>query len=241
MWFDFEKSRVRKLRNPTLVVAVSTSIPQYRALYSQARELGEYMLKKMEFEKVASVRSSAFPPEVFVRDEGVSRLPECSFYLTKGRTELVLFTGDTSPMDEQYEFAKLVLGYAKELGVKELFSIGARWAENPLSPEVEPEPSGFATDKVGVAKLKKNKVHVLGAEPAPFFASMVVAMAKDYGIRGYKISVDHGEPSPHVRSVAKLLGVLADMTGIEIPLDDLKAQTKVAPTARQPGDSTIYH
>jgi hypothetical protein len=47
MWFDFEKSRVRKLRNPTLVVAVSTSIPQYRALYSQARELGEYMLKKM--------------------------------------------------------------------------------------------------------------------------------------------------------------------------------------------------
>jgi proteasome assembly chaperone (PAC2) family protein len=241
VWFDFEKLRVPKLKKGTLVVAVSTSLPQYRALYSQARELGEYMLKKMKFEKIASLRSSAFPPEVFVRDDGVSNLPECSFYLSKGKGELVLFTGDTSPMDDQYEFAKLVLGYAREVGVKELFSIGARWTENPLSPEVEPEPSGFATDKEGAAKLKKNKVRVLGAEPAPFFASMVVAMAKDFGIRGYKVSVDHGEPSPHVRSVARLLGVLSGMTGIEIPLDDLKAQTKVAAASRQPGDSTIYH
>ncbi len=144
-------------------------------------------------------------------------------------------------MDDQYEFSKLVLGYAKDLGVKELFSIGARWTENPLSPEVEPEPSGFATDKAGVAKLKKHRVRVLGAEPAPFFASMVVAMAKDYGIRGYKISVDHGEPSPHVRSVAKLLHVLSEMAGFEIPLDDLTSQTKAVTASRQPGDSTIYH
>src|SRR5712692_7741066 len=127
MWFDFEKSRAPKLRRPTLVVAVSTSLPQYRSLYSQARELGEYMLKKMEFDKIASVRSSAFPPEVFVRDDGVSSLPECSFHLSKGKEELVLFTGDSSPMDDQYEFAKLVLDYARELGVKELYSIGARW------------------------------------------------------------------------------------------------------------------
>lgn len=240
MWLNLEKAKEPKLRNPTMVVAVSTSMVQYKALYSQARELGEYMLKKMKFERIATVHSSAFPPEVLVREDGISALPACHFYLSKGRSDLVLFTGDTSPMDDQYEFAHLLLDYAKELGVKELYSVGARWAENPLPPEANPEPTGFATDRVGVAKLKKHGVKVLSEEPAPFFASMVVAMAKEYGMRGYKLSVDHGEPSPHVRSVARMLGVLSTMVGFEVPLEDLKSQVKISSLPRQVGDSTIY-
>ena len=240
MWLNLEKAKEPKLRNPTMVVAVSTSMVQYKALYSQARELGEYMLKKMKFERIATVHSSAFPPEVLVREDGISALPACHFYLSKGRSDLVLFTGDTSPMDDQYEFAHLLLDYAKELGVKELYSVGARWAENPLPPEANPEPTGFATDRVGVAKLKKHGVKVLIEEPAPFFASMVVAMAKEYGMRGYKLSVDHGEPSPHVRSVARMLGVLSTMVGFEVPLEDLKSQVKISSLPRQVGDSTIY-
>ena len=240
MWLNLEKAKEPKLRNPTMVVAVSTSMVQYKALYSQARELGEYMLKKMKFERIATVHSSAFPPEVLVREDGISALPACHFYLSKGRSDLVLFTGDTSPMDDQYEFAHLLLDYAKELGVKELYSVGARWAENPLPPEANPEPTGFATDLVGVAKLKKHGVKVLSEEPAPFFTSMVVAMAKEYGMRGYKLSVDHGEPSPHVRSVARMLGVLSTMVGFEVPLEDLKSQVKISSLPRQVGDSTIY-
>jgi uncharacterized protein len=240
MWLDMESSKDHDMGSPTLVVAVSTSMPQYRALYSQAREMGEYMLKKMKFEKIATVYSSAFPPEVIVREDGISSLPACYFYQAEGKDGLVLFAGDASPMDGQYEFAHLVLDFARGLGVKELYSVGARWAENPLSPEVDPEPSGFATDKIGVAKLKKHGVKVLSEEPAPFFASLVVAMAQEYGIRGYKLSVDHGEPSPHVRSVTKLLGVLSEMTGFETPLDELKAQTKPSSQPKVGGDSTIY-
>ena len=238
MWLDFQKEKVPHLKNSAMVVAVSTSIPQYRALYSQARELGEFMLKKMEFRKIATVHSSAFPPEVMVREDGVSTLPACHFYLGKGG--LVLFAGDASPMDDQYEFAHVLLGYAKELGVKELYSVGARWAENPLPPETDPEPTGFASDAAGVAKLKKHGVKVLGEEPAPFFASMVVGMAKEYGLRGFKLSVDHGEPSPHVRSVAKLLGVLSTLAGFEVALDELRSQAKVSSPPRQTGESTIY-
>jgi len=238
MWLNIERFKESIIKAPTMVVAVSTSMPQYRALYSQARELGEYMLKKMEFEKIATVHSSAFPPEVIVREEGVSTLPACHFYFGK-KNDLVLFTGDTSPMDDQYEFAHVLLDYAGGLGVRELFSVGARWAENPLAPEVDPEPAGFATDKVGVAKLKKHGVRVLGDEPAPFFASMVVGMAKEYGMRGYKLSVDHGEPSPHVRSVARLLDVLSKLAGFEVQLDELKGRART-PQARQSGESGIY-
>ena len=240
MWFEIEKEKTPTLRNPAMVVAVSTSVQQYRAMYSQAREMGEYMLRKMKFERIATVRSSAFPPEVIVRDGGVSSLPECQFHLSREGRDLVLFAGDTSPMEDQYEFATVLLDYAAELGVKELYSVGARWAENPLSPEAEPEPNGFSTDRAGVAKLKKNGVKIVAEEPAPFFASMVVGMAKERGIRGYKLSVDHGEPSPHPRSVARLLGVLSAMAEFDVQLEEPKASSKPQPPPKKANDSPIY-
>ena len=241
MWLDFQEAGKFRLKNPAMIVSVSTTMPQYRALYSQAREMGRYILQKVEYEKLGTVKAAAFPPEVLIREDGVSSLPECAFYRIRGKRDVVLFAGDASPMDEQYEFAEFLLQKAQDMGVRELYSVGARWAENPLPPEAEPQATGFSTDSAGVAKLKKHGVKVLEDEPAPFFASMVVAMAKDHGIRGFKLSVDHGEPSPHTRSVIKLLEVLGGMTGLEVDLTELRS--KALPTAppRQSGNDSIYH
>jgi len=240
MWLDFERMKTPTLRNPAMVVAVSTSLQQYRAMYSQARELGDYLLRRMKFERIATIRASAFPPEVMIRDGGISSLPECQFHLNRERRDLILFTGDTSPMDGQYEFATTFLDYAEELGVKELYSVGTRWTENPLPPGTEPEPNGFSTDRVGVENLKKNGVRIITEETAPFFASMVVGMAKERGIRGYKLSVDHGEPSPHSRSVARLLSVLSAMAGFPVQLEESKAGSEPSSPPGQARDSTIY-
>ena len=241
MWIDFEEDGKLQLNEPILVVAVSTSNPQYRALYSQAREMADYMIRKLGLEKVGTVRSSAFPPEVILREAGISSLPECSFYRGRGKRDILLFAGDTSPMDEQFELAQFLLAKAESLGVKELYSVGARWAENPVSPDAEPQASGFATDAKGVSNLKSHGVKVLGDEPAPFFASMVVAMAADFGMRGYKLSVDHGEPSPHTRSVIRLLEILGSMAEFEVDLSELREKTLPAKPARQSGNSSIYH
>ncbi len=244
MWLDFQRLEQPEMHEPVMIIAVSTSMPQYRSLYSQARELGEYMLRNMKLERIATVRSSCFPPEVLVREDGLSSLPECSFYSGRAKSGPILFAGDASPMDDQHEFTEFVLGYAEELGVKEIYSVGARWADNPLSPEVEPEPNGFASDEAGVEKLKSHGVRILAEEPAPFFASMVVASATQRGIRGYKLSVDHGEPSPHVRGVVKLLEALSGLAGFEISLEELKSQYR-ANQERQghqrPKDPSIYH
>ena len=241
MWIDFEADGVPALKSPVMLVAVSTSMPQYRQLYSQARELAKYLLKKMDFKKVGTVRTSAFPPEVLVRDDGLSTLPECSFYLSRAKRDILLFAGDTSPADEQYEFAEFILKAASKMGVQELYSVGARWAENPLPSEAEPQATGFATDPSGVEKLREHGVRILGEEPAPFFASMVVAMAKDFGMKGYKLSVDHGEPAPHARSVTRLIEILAAMASFEVDLGELRSRMAPASPARQPGNSTIYH
>jgi proteasome assembly chaperone (PAC2) family protein len=241
VWFDLSSWNADRPKNPAFIVAVSTSLPQYRALYSQARELGSFMLLKMESQKIATIHSSSLAPEVIVREDGVAALPGCHMHLLKGERDILLLTGDSSPMEDQYQFARIVLGHAKELGAKELYSVGARWAENPVSPEVEPQPNGFASDRLGVENLKKCGVKIVQEEPAPFFASVVVGMAGEYGMRGYKLSVDHGEPSPHPRSVARILIALSALAGFKISTDELLAQSPSKPQVKQPGDDTIYH
>jgi proteasome assembly chaperone (PAC2) family protein len=224
-----------------MVVAVSTSMPQYRPLYSQGRELANYLLEKMKFEEVAEMHSSAFPPEVLVRSDGISTLLSCKVYVNKGKRDLLLFAGDTSPMEDQFELAETVLSFAKRSGVKDLYSVGARWADSPVPQFQEPEVNGFASDEAGAKVLKDHGVKMIESEPAPFFASLVVGLAKEYGIRGYKVSVDHGEPSPHPRSVVRMLEVLMKMIGFEVNLDDLKAQMTEPPAAKVPSAGTIYH
>jgi proteasome assembly chaperone (PAC2) family protein len=241
LWFDLVKGDAPRLRNPAMVVSVSTSLPQYSALYSQARELANFLLRKVEFKKIATLYSSSLPPEVLVREDGTATLSSCHIYLLKGRNDTLLFAGDSSPMDEQYQFARILLNYADELGVRELISVGARWSESPVSPDSDPEPKGFSTDRQGTERLEKSGVKILAEEPAPFFASMVVGMAKDFGIRGYKLSVDHGEPSPHPRSVARMLSVISELTGLKVSTEELQTKATVhPPIQKNDGESNIY-
>ena len=241
MWLKLESKRFPRLKDPVLLVATSTSIQQYRALYSQARELAKYMLAKMEFEKLATMYSSTFAPEVLVREDGTSNLPASHIFLHRGKRDILLFTGDSSPMDDQYQFGGVLLDFAKKAGVKELYSVGARWSENPVPDSQDPEINGFASDAAGAARLAKQGVKLIKGEPAPFFASIVVGMAGGYGIRGYKISVDHGEPIPHSRTVVKMLELLSEMVGFKIDLTELRSRITTPPVARPPSDSNIYH
>jgi len=240
LWLDFESKPHARLVRPSLLVAVSTSISQYKALYSQARELSNYLLKSLKFEELAVLRSSAFSPEVIVMEDGTAVLPACKFYLHRGKSDLLLFAGDSSPSDDQQLFAKTVLEYASEAGVREVYSVGARWSDTPVPEFDEPRVNGFATDREGVKKLKENGVEIIESEPAPFFASMVVGMAKDYGMKGYKISVDHGEPVPHTRSVIKMLEVLSAMMGFGVDLEELRKVVKAPPQEKSSGLGPVY-
>lgn len=203
----------------SLLVCLSTAAPQYRELYSQARELSNYLLKKMKFEEQTIIYSSSLGPEVIV-ENGMARLPYCAFY-SYSNPNFLLLSGDTSPIDEQFEFSEFLLSYVSKLGVKEVYSVGARWTDPPLQPDSEPELKGFSTDEEGNKILRENGVKIITNEVAPFFASIIVGMAKDYGMRGYKISVDHGEPRPHLRSVAKMLNLLKSLIGFEVDMEEL--------------------
>ena len=186
------------------------------------------------------MRSSALGPEVVIDEDGLASLPECRFDLHRGRRDLVLFSGDASPGDDQIQFSRELLEAAKKAGVREVVSVGARWTENPLAPDAVPAVKGFATDAAGVARLKKCGIEVVTDEPAPFFASVVVGLAGELGMKGYKLSVDHGEPRPHVRSVWKLAEAVTRLAGVPIPVEELRAALPTSPPPKEPGQASIY-
>ncbi len=227
MWQRLDVEDEVRLKDPVLIVSVSTSMPQYRELYSQARELAEFMLRKMKFRRFASLYSSALPPACLIREDGTAGLVADRFYHFSGTKDVVLLAGDSSPTDEQYEFSDAVLSYAKGLGVKEIFSIGTRWTEQPISPLETPRVLGFSTDMNGVRDLEATGVQIIKDEPGPFFASLIVGRAQLFGMRGYKLSVNHGEPVPHPKALIEFLKVLSQMVRFETDVSELEEQSRL--------------
>ena len=224
MWQKIETEERPVLDDPVLLVSLSTSVQQYRALYSHGRELAKFLLKKMEFRRFATVYSSALPPVAMISDAGVLRLSLASFYLHKGRKDIVVLAGDASPLEDQYEFCDAVLSYAKGLGIGKLVSAGTRWTEEAGLPTQSFRVKGFATDEAGVKELQEAGVEIVRDEPAPYFSSLVVALAEKHGMKGLKISIDHGEPAPHPKSVAELISVLQKMLAFKVDVSELQEE-----------------
>ena len=215
------------LRDPVLLISVSTSNPQFRLLYSQARELGKLLIRKMAVKQIAIFYSSAMTPEIRIHRNGTASLLSNNFYHISGeKRDYILFAGHASPVEGEYEYAETVLEFAKKLGVKEVISIGARWSEPVLSPLEPPKVLGFASDEEGIEKLKAADVTLLKNEAAYYFANLIVPLAKLHGMRGYKLSVDHGEPSPHPKSLISILTVLSKMIDLNVDQADLFSQSK---------------
>ena len=229
MWERLDVDETPEATGGALLVALSTMAPQYRALYSHARELSRYMLRKKEFKRFATLYSSSLPPAIAIGDDGIAKLHSNSFYLHAGKRRIVMLAGDGSPFDDQQQYAHRVLSFAQRLGTTGVVSIGARWADSPLSPSVSPRPVGFASTLEGVKELESYGVTITKSEPGPFFPNLVVGMAEGYGMRGYKIGVDHGEPTPHPKSLVQILRVLSKMLDFEIDIDELEVRATEIP------------
>lgn len=226
MWERLEVEEEPAVEESVLLVALSTMAPQYEPLYSHARELSRFLLRKMEFRKFATLYSSSLPADVGIGDDGLARLRANNFYSCAGKRRMIMLAGDGSPFDDQQEYAHSVLSYARQLGAEEVVSIGARWSETPVPPGVPLKPVGFATDAAGVKQLEGLGVTITKSEPGPFFPNLVVGMAVDYGMRGYKLGVDHGEPLPHPRSLIQIVGVLSKMLGFAVDTKELTVRAK---------------
>ena len=226
MWERLEVEEMPRSEDSVLLVCLSTMAPQYAPLYSHARELAKFLIRKLEFRRFAALYSSSLPAAVVIEDDGIARLQSNNFYMGEGRRRILMLAGDGSPFEHQEEYAHTVLSFARELGARSVVSVGARWSESPAPPGTALKPVGFASDEDGVRELETLGVTITKGEPGPFFANLIVGMATDYGMKGYKVGVDHGEPLPHPRSTIEIVRVLSRMLGFEVDTGSLSERAR---------------
>jgi proteasome assembly chaperone (PAC2) family protein len=226
MWERLDVEEMPASEESVLLVSLSTMAPQYAPLYSHARELARFLMKKLPSKRFATLYSSSLPAAVTIGDNGVARLYSNQFHVLGGKKRVIVLEGDGSPFEDQQEYASSVLSFAKELGTTEVVSVGARWSENPAPPGTPLKPVGYATDPDSVKELEGCGVTITKGEPGPFFPNLVVGMSVDYGMRGFKVGVDHGEPIPHPRSLIQIIGVLSKLLGIDVDTRSLATRAK---------------
>jgi proteasome assembly chaperone (PAC2) family protein len=177
----------------------------------------------LKFEKIASFYSSSLPPAIQITDKGTLELAGVSFYHHfNGKRDIILLAGNSSPMGDEYEFTDQLLSFAQKIGVRDVISVGARWSEEPVPPLEMPKVIGFSSDENGVEELKALGVEIQKEESAYFFANTIVGFAQKYSMRGFKLSVNHGEPKPHPKSTISFLGVLSKLMREDVDTAELE-------------------
>ena len=116
----------------------------------------DYIIKKLKAKKIYEFFSYKFPPSVFINSRNLIEIPSIQMRYYQGKRDLLFLSGDVQPIDEEssYEFSDLVVEIAKNLGCKEIITLGGIGL-----PNIPEKPAVYCTgnSKKIIEKYNKNK------------------------------------------------------------------------------------
>lgn len=192
----------------------------------------DYLKEKLGAKPLATIYSKFFPPQVYVSEEGVTRLvsQELSYRKAAGpkQRDLLILSGDyqgISP-EGQYELTERVLSLCHDLGTKELYTL-AGFAQGRVI-EV-PRVLGAATSPEKVEAMKKYGVVFSRNDPGGGLigaSGLFLGLGRLYDMHGVCLM---GETSGYFvdpRSAEAVLKVLAKILEVPIDFSDLEGKAK---------------
>ncbi len=186
----------------------------------------DYMISKLDPEKVATILSKGFPPQMIPYKKGMGKLFSNDLYFLDNDPPVFFLAGDAQPpytvpaFPIHYDYAESIVKLVKRLGVSEIYALAGKHTEDRL--ERKPEVVFVATDEEIYKKLeslgvKPDMVAVTGA------AGLIPAIADLHGIPGATImgetssSMVQGDPE----AARGVIEVVKKLTGLDIPMEDL--------------------
>jgi uncharacterized protein (TIGR00162 family) len=192
----------------------------------------EYLVKKLDANKFASIYSKHFPPQVLISDDGVIRLVSNDLYYykagSKKSNDLLILTGDYqgTSQEGQYELSEKVIELFAEMKGSRIFTLGG-WSVGKIVQE--PRVLGATTTTEMVEELKKVGVDFSTEEPSGGIvgaAGLLLGLGK---LRGIEAACLMGETSGYFsdpKSAQALLEILVKLLKIDIDFSDLEERTK---------------
>ena len=193
----------------------------------------DHLLKVLEpkLQKVCEVYSTAFPSNVFIKEDGSIAPPKIEIYAyiseKDSEPDLILITGDTQPSsivgtnNLSYHIVKIL----HELGVKELISLAA----TPVNtPKRSPRVFITVTNNDFIEPFKEMGVKAFIRGVITGMNGLIPGLAKfEFGIDGCALLA---ETYPHygkdINASISLINILNKYLKLNIPLLDLEDKAK---------------
>ena len=199
-----------------------------------ALNAGVYLLAKLGMELSAEFESNELfdVDHVEVKDGIIQagRRPRNRLFVwtdPKRKHDLVLFLGEAQPPIGKYAFCRQLLGHARQLGVERIFTFAAMATQ--MHPEHRSRLFGAATDREGLAELKRLELEILEEGHIGGLNGVLLGAAAEEGLNGACLL---GE-MPHIftqipfpKASLVILEVFTAVAGIDLDLTELSEQAK---------------
>ncbi len=191
----------------------------------------DHLVSAFNLKKVAEYRSSSFPPQVSVKEDGTVDPPKGElFYATtaEGRS-IFVFTADAQPTTSEGEYAlsDAVVKFASECGVKRVYTLAA-YITGSFSKS--PKVYGAGTSKEMTESLKEKGVTLMKEGGISGMNGLLIGVAALRGLQGACLL---GETSGYVVDAGASKAVLELLSKVVgLPIDTSKLDEKAEETRK---------
>jgi len=191
----------------------------------------DFLIEKLEADKLCDIYSNAFPNSVIVTEDSSIKLFKVELYHSRvNEKDLIFLIGDIQPSNDKdsYDLAQYILNLCKELGVKTVITLGgAGISEGPNISRVH----GVATDKSFIKQLKPLGVVFDGNDTIKLIvgaAGLLLGLGELMGFSGFSLLVETISHPQHIgiKEARAILKILIKYLNLDISLKDLDEEIK---------------
>ena len=150
--------------------------------------VAEHIIHELGAVKFAELYSPAFPPQVFVDEEGLIEPMKNEFYYLKSQGEAeqdyIILVGNTQGLspEGQYEICGTIIDFVHNFGVKNIYTLGGLGTGQPVD---KPKVFGAATNIELAEMLKGHDVTLRTADGGIIGASgLILGLGMSKGMAG---------------------------------------------------------
>ncbi len=202
MIIDFKEVEKVKLKNAIMIEG-------FPGIGMVGTISASYLSEKLGMKVIGYISSSHFPPIAAIHD--YMPVSPARIYASEKYNLIVLFAEFVIPSEVAYALSQRILKYAKEKGVKEIYSLAGIASETPKSGIF-----GIGSTGAMVEKLKKNGVEAIKEGATQGVSGLLIAECASEKFPAANLLIQTSQPM-EPKGSAKLLQKLSEI--IKVPID----------------------
>ncbi|MTK63485.1 MAG: proteasome assembly chaperone family protein [Methanobacterium sp.] len=192
--------------------------------------VAEHLIHELGAVKFAELYSPAFPPQVFVDEEGLIEPMKNEFYYLKSQGEneqdYIILVGNTQGLspEGQYEICGTIIDFVDKFGVKNIYTLGGLGTGQPVD---KPKVFGAATNIELAEMLKGHDVTLRTADGGIIGASgLILGLGMSKGMSGVCLMGETPGYFIDAEASKAVLTILQKILNVEVDIAKLEERAE---------------